>query len=131
MNLEEARAKVAQLTEELNYHNDRYYNHDDPVISDYEYDAMLRDLENLEAQFPELLLPTSPTQRVGGSRGEKFSPVVHSVPTVTLTARCARSYRIPFMSSSRSLTDCPYPANTATVYLYAVRPAETVRQAKT
>ena len=84
MNLEEARAKVAQLTEELNYHNDRYYNHDDPVISDYEYDAMLRDLENLEAQFPELLLPTSPTQRVGGSRGEKFSPVVHSVPMESL-----------------------------------------------
>lgn len=84
MNLEEARAKVAQLTEELNYHNDRYYNHDDPVISDYEYDTMLRDLENLEAQFPELLLPTSPTQRVGGSRGEKFSPVVHSVPMESL-----------------------------------------------
>ena len=84
MNLEEARAKVAQLTEELNYHNDRYYNHDDPVISDYEYDAMLRDLENLEAQFPELLLPTSPTQRVGGSRGEKFSSVVHSVPMESL-----------------------------------------------
>ena len=84
MNLEEARAKVAQLTEELNYHNDRYYNHDDPVISDFEYDAMLRDLENLEAQFPELLLPTSPTQRVGGSRGEKFSPVVHSVPMESL-----------------------------------------------
>ena len=84
MNLEEARAKVAQLTEELNYHNDRYYNHDDPVISDYEYDAMLRDLENLEAQFPELLLPTSPTQRVGGSRGEKFSPVVHAVPMESL-----------------------------------------------
>ena len=84
MNLEEARAKVAQLTEELNYHNDRYYNHDDPVISDFEYDAMLRDLENLEAQFPELLLPTSPTQRVGGSRGEKFSPVAHSVPMESL-----------------------------------------------
>ena len=84
MNLEEARIKVRQLTEELNYHNDRYYNHDDPVISDYEYDAMLRDLENLEAEFPELLLPTSPTQRVGGSRGEKFSPVVHTVPMESL-----------------------------------------------
>ncbi|MBQ3331569.1 MAG: NAD-dependent DNA ligase LigA [Ruminococcus sp.] len=84
MNTEEARIKVAQLTEELNYHNDRYYNHDDPVISDFEYDAMMRDLENLEAEFPELLLPTSPTQRVGGSRGEKFSPVVHSVPMESL-----------------------------------------------
>ena len=84
MNIEEARIKVVALTKELNYHNDRYYNHDDPVISDYEYDAMLRDLENLEAEFPELLLPTSPTQRVGGSKGEKFSPVTHSVPMESL-----------------------------------------------
>ena len=84
MNIEEAKLKVQQLTKELNYHNDRYYNHDDPVISDYEYDAMLRDLENLEAEFPELALPTSPTQRVGGSRGEKFSPVTHTVPMESL-----------------------------------------------
>lgn len=84
MNFEEAKVKAAQLTKELNYHNDRYYNHDDPVISDYEYDAMLRDLENLEAEFPELVSPTSPTQRVGGSRGEKFSPVTHTVPMESL-----------------------------------------------
>ncbi len=84
MNYEEAKRKVSELTKELNYHNDRYYNHDDPVISDYEYDAMLRDLENLEAEFPQLLSPTSPTQRVGGSRGEKFSPVTHTVPMESL-----------------------------------------------
>ena len=84
MNLEEARVKAAALAKELHYHNDRYYNHDNPVISDYEYDAMLRDLENLEAQFPELITPDSPTQKVGGSRGEKFSPVVHTVPMESL-----------------------------------------------
>ena len=84
MNIEEARIKVQELTKELNYHNDRYYNHDDPVISDYEYDAMLRDLENLEAEFPELVTSDSPTQKVGGSKGEKFSPVVHSVPMESL-----------------------------------------------
>ena len=84
MNIEEARIKIKQLSDELNFHNDRYYNHDDPVISDYEYDAMLRDLENLEAEFPELITPDSPTQRVGGSRGEKFSPVVHTVPMESL-----------------------------------------------
>ncbi len=84
MNFEEAKVKAAQLTKELNYHNDRYYNHDDPVISDYEYDAMLRDLENLEAEFPQLVTPTSPTQRVGGNRGEKFSPVTHTVPMESL-----------------------------------------------
>ena len=84
MNIDEAKIKIAQLTKELNYHNDRYYNHDDPVISDYEYDAMLRDLENLEAEFPELIAPDSPTQRVGGSKGEKFSAVVHTVPMESL-----------------------------------------------
>jgi DNA ligase (NAD+) len=84
MNLEEAKVKVSALTKEINYHNDRYYNHDDPVISDYEYDALLRELENLEQEFPELLMPTSPTQRVGGSRGEKFSPVTHTVPMESL-----------------------------------------------
>lgn len=84
MNIEEARIKVQELSKELNYHNDRYYNHDDPVISDYEYDAMLRDLENLEAEFPELISPDSPTQKVGGSKGEKFSPVVHAVPMESL-----------------------------------------------
>ena len=84
MNIEEARVKVAELTKELNYHNDRYYNQDDPVISDFEYDSMLRDLENLEAEFPELAMPDSPTNRVGGSRGEKFSPVTHTVPMESL-----------------------------------------------
>ena len=79
MNFEEAREKAKKLSEELRYHNDRYYNHDDPEISDFEYDAMLRDLENLESEFPELVTPDSPTQRVGGQRGEKFSPVVHTV----------------------------------------------------
>lgn len=84
MNIEEAKVKIAQLSKELNYHNDRYYNHDDPVISDYEYDAMLRELEDLERQFPELITPDSPTQKVGGSKGEKFSAVVHTVAMESL-----------------------------------------------
>lgn len=84
MNVDEAKRKIAQLTKELNYHNDRYYNQDDPEISDFEYDAMLRDLENLETEFPELIAPDSPTQKVGGSKGEKFSSVVHTVPMESL-----------------------------------------------
>ncbi|WP_407383980.1 NAD-dependent DNA ligase LigA [Ruminococcus sp.] len=84
MKIEEAKVKIAELSKELHYHNDRYYNQDDPVISDYEYDAMLRELENLEAAFPELIAPDSPTQKVGGSKGEKFSPVTHTVPMESL-----------------------------------------------
>ena len=52
---------------------------DEPEISDFEYDKMLRELENLEKQFPSLKSPLSPTNRVGGSAGEKFSPVTHTV----------------------------------------------------
>ena len=79
MDKETARLKIAELTETIEYHNDLYYNHDDPEITDFEYDMLLRELENLEDEFPELKLPTSPTNRVGGSAGEKFSPVTHTV----------------------------------------------------
>ena len=56
----------------LLYHNHRYYDLDSPEISDYEYDMLLRELENIEAEFPELVTKDSATQRVGGSKGEKF-----------------------------------------------------------
>ncbi|MBQ1814964.1 MAG: NAD-dependent DNA ligase LigA [Ruminococcus sp.] len=79
-----AKIRVDELSRQLEYHNDLYYNMDEPEISDFEYDKMLRELEKLEEEFPELRLPTSPTNRVGGSAGEKFSPVVHSVPMESL-----------------------------------------------
>ena len=79
MDFNEAKKRALELTDALNYHNDRYYNQDNPEISDYEYDMMLRELENIEAEFPQLMSPSSPTQKVGGSKGEKFSPVVHDV----------------------------------------------------
>ncbi len=84
MEFEEARKRVDELTQQLNYHNDRYYNHDEPEISDYEYDMMLRELENIELQFPQLTKEDSPTKRVGGERAEKFSPVEHAVPMQSL-----------------------------------------------
>lgn len=79
MDFDIAKSRAEELTAQLNYHNDRYYNQDNPEISDYEYDMMLRELENIEAEFPQLVTPQSPTQRVGGAKGEKFSPVVHEV----------------------------------------------------
>lgn len=79
MDFTKAKERALELTESLNYHNDRYYNQDSPEISDYEYDMMLRELEDIEAQFPELISPQSPTQKVGGQKGEKFSAVVHDV----------------------------------------------------
>lgn len=79
-----AKARAEQLAKELKYHNNLYYNQDNPEISDFEYDAMLRELENLEEQYPQLISADSPTQKVGGNAGEKFSPVAHQVPMESL-----------------------------------------------
>ena len=79
-----AEKRIKELTKLINYHNDLYYNGDSPEIEDFEYDKLLRELEDLEAQFPQLAKPDSPTNRIGGSAGEKFSPVVHTVPMESL-----------------------------------------------
>jgi DNA ligase (NAD+) len=84
MNEAQAKKRIAKLREEINYHNYRYYVLDDPVISDYEYDQLLRELENLETQFPHLKTPTSPTQRVGAPPLEKFQEVRHTFPMLSL-----------------------------------------------
>ena len=84
MQKQAARSRIDELVKTLEYHNNLYYNQDSPEISDYEYDMLLRELENLEAEFPEFRSPDSPTNRVGGSAGEKFSPVVHAVPMESL-----------------------------------------------
>ena len=84
MEFEEARVRAKILTDRINYHNDLYYNQDAPEISDYEYDMMLRELEEIENTFPMLITVDSPTQRVGGEKGDKFSPVIHTVPMESL-----------------------------------------------
>lgn len=79
MDMISAERRVKELTKQLEYHNNLYYNMDEPEISDFEYDKMLRELEKLEEQFPTLKSPLSPTNRVGGNAGKKFSPVTHTV----------------------------------------------------
>ena len=79
MQLNDAKVRAKELRDLLLYHNHRYYDLDRPEISDYEYDMLLRELENIEAEFPQLVTEDSATQRVGGQKGEKFSPVVHKV----------------------------------------------------
>ena len=63
MNIEEAKQKIEQLTETINYHNKLYYTDDNPEIEDYEYDKLFRELENLEREFPELKKDDSPTNQ--------------------------------------------------------------------
>lgn len=76
--------QAARLRHELNEHDHRYYVLDAPAISDFEYDRMLRELEELEAAHPELIVPDSPTQRVGGKALDSFQQVVHRVPLQSL-----------------------------------------------
>lgn len=76
--------RVGQLRQSLEYHSKKYYDEDDPEIEDYEYDAMMRELEKLEAEYPELITPDSPTHRVGGHFDNSFAPVVHAVPMESL-----------------------------------------------
>ena len=78
------REEMKQLRETLNAHGYRCYVLDDPQISDYEYDHMLRRLEDLEREHPEEITPDSPTQRVGGPTLSEFAPVEHPVPLESL-----------------------------------------------
>ena len=67
-----AKERIEELRRQLNYHNHKYYVEDNPEIEDYEYDRMLRELETLEAEHPQLITPDSPTQRVGDKILEGF-----------------------------------------------------------
>ncbi len=75
---------MEDLREQVRYHNRRYHVQDAPEISDAEYDALYNALEALEAEYPELVTPDSPTQRVGGEPVEGFEEVRHSVPMLSL-----------------------------------------------
>ena len=76
--------RVAELREQINHHNHRYYVLDNPVASDAEYDLLMRELRSLEAERPELVTPESPTQRVGAAPASGFSQVQHSIPMLSL-----------------------------------------------
>ena len=85
MTEQQARERIETLRAQLRYHADLYYRKDAPEISDYEYDALFRELETLEAAFPALVTDDSPTRRVGGAVLEKFEKVTHEVPMGSLT----------------------------------------------
>lgn len=84
MTRSEAAARVDFLRREVNRHNYLYYILDQPEISDAEYDRLMRELEELERQFPDLVTPDSPTQRVGAAPLDAFRSVAHSIPMLSL-----------------------------------------------
>jgi DNA ligase (NAD+) len=79
-----ARIRVDELRRQLEQHNRLYYVLDAPTISDAEYDQLFRELQRLEEQYPGLVSPDSPTQRVGGAALDKFSSVTHRLPMLSL-----------------------------------------------
>lgn len=80
----EAKKQIQYLTDQINHHNDLYYQKNKAEISDFEFDQLLEKLTQLEKEFPELKLPDSPTQRVGGAITKEFPSVVHEYPMLSL-----------------------------------------------
>lgn len=81
----DAKTEIEKLRNEIEYHNKLYYVDDAPVISDYDYDMLMVRLIKLEEEHPELITPTSPTQRVGGAALSQFTQVTHQVPLESLS----------------------------------------------
>jgi len=105
---EEAKQKIDGLKEKLNYHIDRYYNQDDPEISDYEYDMMMQELKKLEKENPELITPDSPTQKVGGTAKREAGVLVkHRVPMLSLQDVFSREEVDQFVEDMRAQFDDP------------------------
>jgi len=84
MTEQEAKHKILDLTEKIEYHNHLYYNESRQEISDYEFDNMLQSLIDLEKEFPQFLFPDSPSQRVGGGITKEFEQVKHQYPMLSL-----------------------------------------------
>lgn len=81
---DKVRHRINELREQIDYHNYRYYVLDDPEIPDAEYDRLMRELEELEAEHPDLVTPDSPTQRVGATPLSAFEEVRHELPMLSL-----------------------------------------------
>ena len=84
MNKTEAKKRIEELKKITSYHAKRYYDDDDPEISDFEYDMLMLELRNLEKEYPDLITKDSLTQHVGGTVKEGFEKVEHEVPPQSL-----------------------------------------------
>ncbi len=76
--------EIARLRKEIEFHNHRYYDLDDPILSDTQYDELYQQLKALETQYPQFASADSPTQKVGGHASATFAPVMHGVPMMSL-----------------------------------------------
>ena len=83
--MEEVQTQIDELRRKIEYHSNRYYNMDDPEITDYEYDMLMQQLKKIEKEHPEFVTPDSPTQKVGGTAKRTAGVLVrHNVPMLSL-----------------------------------------------
>src|ERR1041385_7793821 len=82
--IDTSRRRAEELRRQIHEHNHRYYYLDDPIVSDAEYDRLLRELQEIETRHPELITPDSPTQRVGAQPSKEFGQVRHTVPMLSI-----------------------------------------------
>lgn len=104
----EAKKRIEELTALLKDANYRYYVLDDPHMPDFEYDRLMRELEELEQANPELASPDSPTRRVGGEALSKFQEVVHPVPLMSLQDVFSMEELADFLEKTRDGADIPF-----------------------
>ena len=108
MDRNQAEARIKELKQELEYHIERYYNQDNPEISDYEYDMKMQELKKLEEDFPELVSGDSPTQKVGGTAKREAGVLVrHNVPMLSLQDVFSREEVETFVEEMRQQLDEP------------------------
>lgn len=100
--------RIDELREQINYHIDRYYNQDNPEITDYEYDMLMQELKKLEAEHPERITPDSPTQKVGGSAKREAGVLVrHRVPMLSLQDVFSKEEILQFVQNMQEQLDNP------------------------
>lgn len=107
MSNEVIRKRIAELTEELHQHNHKYYVLNEPSISDREFDLLLKQLEDLEAQYPQFADPNSPTKRVGGDLTDKFEKVAHRYPMLSLSNTYSKEEIIDWENRIKKSIDEP------------------------
>jgi DNA ligase (NAD+) len=103
--LQAIKARMDQLTDELNEHNHRYYVLAAPTISDFEFDKLLRELQDLEAKYPEFVRSDSPSLRVGGTITKEFPPFIHKRPMLSLQNTYSREEVEDWLKSVEKLLE--------------------------
>jgi DNA ligase (NAD+) len=107
MNETQARQEIHWLTGQINHHNHLYYVESNPEVSDYEFDVLLKQLQDLEATFPQFASPNSPTKRVGGDITKKFEAVAHRFPMLSLSNTYSEEEIVDWENRIKKLIEAP------------------------